>query len=211
MMSGKRSAWAPSTRAAVAAALEADDREVVDLRGRDPRPARATACWSRSCSMTWLDLGVGDLVDLRRERVVGVVAELDLGPDGEGDPVAGPDHPPRSSSTRARGAAPGRRGRSPGAPRGRCARRGARGPRRGWGWRAPGRSGRRPGLARGSAGGPCPAGSRARGCGARGGGRPRRWRSGAPVAVISTSSTMVLRSASRISVFTASLSSDGWQ
>ena len=73
-------------RLAVAAALEADDREVVGLGGavldRHQRGLLVAQLLDDG-----LDLVVGDLVDLRREGEAGVVAELDLRADRQRDPV----------------------------------------------------------------------------------------------------------------------------
>ncbi len=204
MMSGKRSARAPSTSSTVAATLEADDRVVLDLGGAILDRHEHGLLVAQLVD-DGFDLLVGDLVDLGREGEAGVVAELDLRPDRQRHVVRRRPHPPRSSSTRARAAAPGRPGRLPGGPAGRCARRGARGPRRRWGWATSGSERSMPRarsrIWRGALPGRKP-GTRVRRARCRTPSSMACWSSWA---VISTSSTMVLRSPSRMSVFTASL------
>ena len=71
-------------RHAVLGAREPDDGVVAFLRRRAPRPAASVAFWSRSSSMTVVDLGLVDGLDLGREVEVLVVAELDLRADLDG-------------------------------------------------------------------------------------------------------------------------------
>ena len=204
MTSGKRSAAAPSTGCAVSLADEADDREVAVLGAAilDRHERRLLVAQLLD---DLVDLRVGDLVDLGRERDSSRSRRASP-PDGRARaPSRRPRRPPRSATTRARPGSGGRRRPTRAARRGPSARRGARGPRRRSGSGRPGRRDGRRARARASGGAPCRAGSPARACGAP------RWRTPSSMAAwswrwsISTSSTIVLSSPFRMVVVTVSL------